>query len=948
MIKKLFSASALVLSATLVLAQVPADPRASHGTANLDIPYTKHVLDNGLEVIIHEDHSDPVAAVAIMFNVGSNREKPGRTGFAHFFEHMLFQASENVGKGEFFKAIEDLGGEFNGGTSSDRTTYYEVVPKDALDRVLWMEADRMGFMINTVTTAVLENEKQVVKNEKRQRVDNRPYGHESYVIDKAMYPEGHPYNWQVIGSLEDLQAATVEDVKEFYDKWYGPNNATMVIAGDVDPKEVLKKVKYYFDEIPSRPEVEPLKPQLGVLKQTISLYHEDNFAELPQLTMVWPVVQAGHPDEYPLDYLAELLTDGKRAPIYNVLVQEKKLAAQPYAYNGSSNLAGQFVIAARANDKVDLDDVKAGIDEAFERFEKNGIDPRDMERIRNSLETQFYGNLSSALSKSFALAGANEFYGNPDHLKVQAAALLSVKPEDVIRVYNKYIAKRPYIVTSFVPKGQLDLIVEGATKAVVVEEKVTEGAEPEPMDESATDFARTPSKIDRSIKPALVGEVVAKTPEIYTADMKDGAKIMGVESDELPLVTYSIRFNGGALAEPEGKEGLASILTDLILEGTKTKTPEQYADAIGQLGASVQFVGGRENSTLYVNTLARNFEPTVALVMEAMIEPRFDEAEFERLKAGALARVQSQIAQPGYAASQAFQKVIYGADSRMARPTGGTISSIESLTIQDLKDYYKKYFNPRLATIHVVGAVSSEEVSKTFLAYNDKWQGPQVTLPKVEMDEVRKERVFFVDVPDSKQSVIYIGQPAPGANDPDYYKLTVVNERLGGSGGARLFQQLREEKGYTYGAYSRVPQTNQEGYFVAFSNVRANVTKESAELFKEILDGYADDYSEEDLMKTKTTLTRSEALANESLGDKLRLLQQISTYNLDADFKAERQAELDGMTLEEAKQIISKYIKPDGMRYIVVGDKATQMEGLKELGLGDPVILDREGNEIRS
>jgi len=938
MIKRILTASAFVLSATLVLAQA----------ANLDIPYTKHVLDNGLEVIIHEDHSDPVAAVAIMFNVGSNREKPGRTGFAHFFEHMLFQASENVGKGEFFKAIEDLGGTFNGGTWSDGTVYYEVVPKDALNRILWMEADRMGYMINTVTTPVLENEKQVVKNEKRQRVDNRPYGHENYVIDKAMYPEGHPYNWQVIGSLEDLQAATIDDVKEFYNQWYGPNNATMVIAGDVDPADVLKQVKYYFDEIPARPAVKPLEARLGKLDKTISLYHEDNFAELPQLKMVWPVVEAGHPDEYPLDYLAELLSDGKRAPIYNVLVEEQKLAAEPYAYNGSSNLAGKFVINARANDKVNLNDVKAALEEAMSRFEKNGIDPRDMERIKNSLETQFYGNLNSVLSKSFALASANEFEGDPDYLKKQAAALLAVKPADVMRVYNTYIKGKPYIMTSFVPKGQMDLIVTGATKAEVVEEKVTEGAEPEPMDESATDFKRTPSKIDRSVKPALEGEVVAKTPEIYEGEMSNGAKLMGVESDELPLVSYSIRFNGGALAEPEGKEGLAAILTDLILEGTRTKTPEEFADATGQLGASIQFVAGRENSTLYVDALSRNFEKSVALVMEAMTDPRFDEAEFERLRAGALARVKSQIAQPGYAARSAFQKVIYGKNSKMARPTGGTLKSIESLTMQDMKDYAKKYFNPRLATIHVVGAVDSKVVSETFMAYNDTWTGPEVTLPSVDMTTARDERVFFVDVPDSKQSVIYIGQPAPGMNNPDYYKLSVVNERLGGSGGARLFQQLREERGYTYGAYSRVPKTNQDGYFVAFANVRANVTKESAQLFKEILDGYADDYNEEDLAKTKATLTRSEALANESMGDKLRLLQEISTYNLPPDFKAKRQAELDGMTLESAKEIISKYIKPNGMRYIVVGDKATQLEGLKELGLGDPVILDRQGNEIRS
>ena len=936
--KALLSLALSVVTAGAVLAQA----------ADLDIPYQKHTLDNGLDVILHEDHSDPVAAVAILFNVGSNREMPGRTGFAHFSEHMLFQASENVGKGEFFKAIEDLGGTFNGGTWQDGTVYYEVVPKDALERILWMEADRMGYMINTVTTPVLENEKQVVKNEKRQRVDNRPYGHEGYVVDKAMYPEGHPYNWQVIGSLEDLQAATIDDVKQFYDKYYGPNNATMVIAGDIDPDEVLERVKYYFGEIPKRAEVEPFKPMLAELDATKSLYHEDNFAELPQLTMTWPVVQSGHPDEYALDYLAELLSDGKRAPIYKVLVEEEKLAAEPYAYNGSSNLAGQFAIVARANDKVDLDDVKAAIEEALARFERDGVDPRDMERIKNSLETQFYGQLNSVLSKSFALAQSNEFKGSPEALKKQAKDLLAVTPADVMRVYEKYIKGKPYVMTSFVPKGQLDLAVEGAKKAEVVEEEVTEGAEAPPMDESATDYARTPSKIDRTKKPELRGEVVAKTPEIYTEKIDNGSVLLGIESDELPLVSYSIRFDGGALADPVGKEGLAGILTDLLLEGTKNKTPEEFADAIGQLGADVSFRAGRENSTLYVDALARNFRASVDLVMEALIEPRFDAAEFERLKAQALAQVQSQIAQPGYAARQAFQKVIYGADSKMARPTGGTIASIESLTLADLKDYYTKYINPRLATIHVVGAVSDDEAEDAFEDYEEKWTGPEVTLPSVEMTGARKERVFFVDVPDAKQSVIYVGQPAPGVNDPDWYKLTVVNERLGGSGGARLFQQLREDKGYTYGAYSRVPATKQDGYFVAFSNVRANVTKESAQLFKEILDGYAEDYSAEDLEKTKTSLTRKEALANESMGQKLGLLQQISTYGLDADFKAQRQRELNGMTLEEAKGLISKYIQPDGMRFIVVGDKAKQLEGLKELGLGEPVLLDREGNEIRS
>ena len=939
------SAGFLGLAGT-VLAQAPTAPPAPD--AELDIPYEKVLLGNGLDLIIHEDHSDPIVAVAIVYNVGSNREKPGRTGFAHFFEHMLFQASENVGKGEFFKAIEDLGGDFNGGTWQDGTVYYEVVPKDALERILWMEADRMGFMINTVTTPVLENEKQVVKNEKRQRVDNAPYGHESYVVDKAMYPEGHPYNWQVIGSLEDLQAATVDDVKEFYETYYGPNNATMVIAGDVDPAEVKRLVGYYFSEIPKREMVEPIKPTPAKLASTVKLFHEDNFAELPQLTMTWPATHAGSGDEYALDYLAELLSDGKRAPLYKVLVEEKKLAPNPRAYNSSSNIAGQFVITVRASAKTDLDDVYAGVNEAMARFERDGIDERDMKRIRNSLQTNFYNGLSSVLSKSFQLAQANEFFGSPEYLKKQSAGLLAVTPADVKRVYEYYIKDKPYVMTSFVPRGQLDLIVEGSTKADVVEEAIVEGAEDDPMDESATDFPRTPSEIDRSKKPALTGEVFPTTPEIYTEAMDNGATLMGIESDELPLVTYAIRFDGGALTDPEGKEGLMGILSDLALEGTATKTPEEFADAIGELGASVRFSVGRENATIYVNTLASNFRASVDLVMEALTQPRFDEAEFERLRTAALASVQGQMAQPGYAARMAFGKVIYGADSRMARPTSGTLKSIEGLTLADLKAHYAKYVNPRLATVHVAGKVSDDEAEDAFEDYEERWTGPEVTLPEVEKSTLRDDRLYFVDVPDAKQSVLFVGKPAPGIKDPDFYRLTVVNERLGGSGGARLFQELREKRGYTYGAYSSIPATKQDGYFVATSSVRANVTKESAQVFKDILTGYADDYSQDDLDKTKSSLTRKEALANESLYDKLGQLLEISTYELPADYKARRQSELNGMTLEEARGLIGKYIAPEGMRFIVVGDKATQLDGLRELGLGEPVILDREGNEIRS
>src|SRR5690554_1368801 len=340
---------------------------------DFSIDYEKYELDNGLNVVLHQDTSDPIVSVAIQYGVGSNREDKGRTGFAHLFEHMLFQESENVGQDQFFKKIQDVGGTLNGGTWTDGTVYYEVVPKNALEMVMWLESDRMGYFINTVTESAFANQQEVVQNEKRQRVDNNPYGHTNWVISKNLYPDGHPYSWQVIGELEDLQSATVEDVKEFYDRFYGPNNATLVIAGDFETQEAKDLVEKYFGEIKRRQEVEPLEVQTVTLDQTKRLYHEDNFATAPQLNMVWPAVEQFSPDAYALDFLAQILADGKKAPLYRVLVEDKELTSQPYSFNSASEIAGSFRIMITANAGVDLDDVEQGIYEAFALFEEEGV-----------------------------------------------------------------------------------------------------------------------------------------------------------------------------------------------------------------------------------------------------------------------------------------------------------------------------------------------------------------------------------------------------------------------------------------------------------------------------------------------------------------------------------------------------------------------------------------------
>lgn len=911
---------------------------------NLRIDYEKYTLDNGLDVILHKDNSDPIASVAIMYHVGSNREKPGRTGFAHFFEHMLFKNSENVGKDQFFKYIEAAGGTLNGGTSNDRTVYFEVVPNNALERVLWMESDRMGFMINTVTPSVLETEKEVVKNEKRQRVDNRPYGHTNYVIDKALYPKNHPYNWQVIGSLEDLEAASVDDLKEFYQKWYGPNNATLVIAGDFDFAYAKEWVNKYFGELKARGDDTPLKPRPGTLTKTVKLMHEDNFATLPELRLTFPTVEDGNPDTYALDFLGDLLSNGKRAPLYKEVVENRKLAPRTSSFNRAQEVAGSFSIRVRANGGTDLDSVYASVVTGLANFEKDGIDDRDMARIKNAQETDFYNGISSVLSKSFQLAYFNEFRNSPEELAEEVQKILAVTKDDVLRVYEKYIKDKPFIATSFVPKGSPDLALEGSTAAEVVEEAIVQGAEGAHVEEKEADFEKTPSKIDRSIVPPLAADPSVNAPKIWTGELKNGLKVYGTENTELPLVQFSLRLKGGMLLDDPEKVGVANLMTDIMMEGTKNKTPEELEDAIGQLGADISMFTNAEYISIDASCLSRNYEKVLALVKEILLEPRWDEKEFARIKQKTITGIQQQEGQPNSIARKVFGKLIYGKDNILSHPTSGTVESVESISLDDLKSFYEKNYAPDISSFQIVGAVYEGKVMESLKSLEEQWQKKEVRLPKLDRPASPEEPIlYFVDVPDSKQSVVQVGNPFVPGNHRDYYAATFANFPLGGSFTSRLNTSLRVEKGYTYGARSFFTRRINDGYFLASSSVRSNVTAESVQIFKDLLNDYQKNFSEEDLAKTRNVLIKRNARAFETLRQKMGILENISTFDLPLDYIKQNEKIVKGMTLPRAKELIDKYINPERMIYLVVGDAKTQANRLKSVGLGNPILLDKEG-----
>ncbi|QVY65243.1 insulinase family protein [Polaribacter sp. Q13] len=921
-------------------------------TPELSINYKKIELENGLDVVFHVDKSDPVVAVELMVHVGSAREIEGRTGFAHLFEHLLFLESENLGKGGLDKMSARIGGSgANGSTSRDRTNYLQTVPKDGLEKMIWAEADKLGYFINTVTDPVLAKEKQVVKNEKRQSIDNRPYGHNQYVIGKNLYPKDHPYNWQVIGSLEDLQNATLQDVKDFYKKWYVPNNATLVLSGDIDIAQATKWVHKYFDEIPKgKEEIPALVKRPGVVKETKFLYYEDNFARVPQLTMVWPTVAQYNPDSYALDVLSQYLTDGKSAPLNQVLVDDLKLTSRTGMYSRNSELAGEIQISIRAFNDVKLDDVKAGVEKGLAKFETEGISEKDLNRIKAGQETDFYASLSSVLGKGTNLASYNTYLGNPGFVTEDIKRTLSVTTEDVMRVYNTYIKNKNYIATSFVPKNSTELALTNSLLANVVEEKIVTGAEEKFDPKIAATYEKTPSSFDRTIEPPYGATPSLAVPKVYESSLKNGLKIFGIENDEVPLVRFNITIDGGQLLESMDKLGVANLTANLLNKGTKNKTVKELEEAIQELGASIYVSSDVENITLSGTTLAKNYDKTLALAEEILLEPRFDKNEFDLLKKATIANLRQQEASPNSVARNAYNALIYGKDNIRSKNILGTTTSVEKITINDLKEYYNNFISPSVAKMLVVGDISKEKVIASLGTLNTNWKAKEVSIPVYKTPETpTKPTVYFYDIPNAKQSVLQFGAPALAATDKDFYAASVMNYILGGGGFAsRLTQELREGKGYTYGIRSGFSGTKAKGAFTISSGVRSNVTLESAQAVKKILEEYPTTFSDKDLETTKSFLIKSNARAFETSRAKLNMLSNISDYGWSADYVKDQENTVNNMTKEQITALANKYVNPNKMIWLVVGDAETQLERIKELGYGKPILLNKRQEKIKN
>ena len=940
-----------ILSRLFLLLLVPTlvgacQPAASFDPAAFAVDYEKYTLENGLDVVLHVDRSDPIVAVAVTYHVGSARERPGKTGFAHLFEHLLFLNSENLGPGGIDILIDKVGGSMNGSTNRDRTNYYQVVPRDALEKVLWAESDRMGYFINTVTGEVVEKEKQVVKNEKRQSYDNRPGGHTYFVIDRNIYPPAHPYHWQVIGSLKDLDTATLADVREFYHAWYGPNNATLVLSGDFDPAEARPWIEKYFGGIqagsapPRTPEVPPVD-----LNETKRLFHEDKLARVPTLTMSWSTVRKYHADAYPLELLAALLAESKKSPLYSVIVDQEKLAPSVDAYIEGGELAGKFSIWIQSFERVDLNRVDRGIRTALDRFDQEGFTEADLDRVKAVRETAFYDgyhSISSVLGKALVLADYNIFAGSPGYLSEDIRRLLSVTADDVVRVYERYIRDRHFVAASFVPAGEAALALADSVRAEVVEEPIITGREAELPAPPERNVSKTPSSFDRAVEPPFGPAPSLTVPEIWTTTLANGVEGYGIEHTEVPVVRFTIRLRGGLLLDHPSKVGVANLVAQMMTEGTAARTPEELEEAIDALGSSISVSAGRESLTISGSTLRRNYDPTMALVEEILLEPRWDEDEFTRIRQSTINRLRQQSADPNAIAANTFNRLIYGTDHILSNNVLGTTESVESITIEDLRDYYQRYVSPSVASIHVVGDISKDGAMASTAGLAERWEAVEVDFPRYELpDGDVGGRIFLVDVPGASQSVIRVGAMALAETDSDFFPASVMNVRLGGVFVSRLNQVLREQKGYTYGASSRFSGSDLPGPFTVGTGVRSNVTLESVELIRDILAGYSDGFTPDDLETTQSYLIRSNARAFETLRSKISMLEKISALGFPLDYVVERERVVENMTLERVRELARRYVDPARMIFLVVGDARTQLPRLSTAGLGLPVLIDR-------
>ena len=940
----LLAAPALMLSA-ITNGQAKLVEKITKRGDEIVIPYEKYVLPNGLTLVVHEDHSDPVVHVDVTYHVGSAREEIGKSGFAHFFEHMMFQGSDNVADEQHFKIVSDAGGTLNGSTNRDRTNYYETVPSNQLEKMLWLEADRMGYLLDAVTQKKFEIQRSTVKNERGQNYDNRPYGLVGETASRNLYPYGHPYSWLTIGYVEDLNRGDVNDLKNFFLRWYGPNNSTVTIGGDVKTADVVKLVEKYFGGIPRGPEVKPVVVPAAVLAADRYVSYTDNYAKLPLLFVQFPTVPNYHKDMGALACLAQVLGQGKNSVMYQQLVK-KQLALQANTFSQLSELAGEMGFQIVPSPGKSLAVVDSLFRNALDSFEARGVTDDDVAKFKGGIEAQQINGLQSVSGKVSQLAAFQTFAGNPNKIADLIKMYSSVTKEDVMRVYNEYIKGKHAVLLSVLPKGQEKLIAKAD------DYKIDSSVYTAPdYGYAGLKYNKAKDNFDRSKTPGNGANPIVKVPKFWRKDMPNGVRMIGTETTEIPTVTVTITIPGGHLlqANDTAKIGLADMFADLMNEDTKNYTAEQMAVALQKLGSNVSVGSNFDGITFNIQTLKKNLDKTMELVQERMFNPKFTESAFTRIQKQNLENFKQAKADPASVADAVFAKVNYGPNSILSMSEAGTEYTIKNMKLTDIENYYNNYITSKGVKVVVVGDVKQEEVLPK-LTFLNKLPNKKIDLPKVNATAsvVDKTKVYMVDIPKAAQSQFRVGYATGVKYDAtgDYYKSRLMNYGLGGDFNSRLNLNLREDKGWTYGARSSFTADEYTGDFEFSSGIRADATDSAlVEVMKELKNYRENGVTEAELKFMKNSLGQRDALLYETGLQKAGFIGRILNYNLPANYVDQQNKILAKLTKAEVDAVAKKMLNPEKMNILLVGDKAKILEGVKKLGY-EIIELDADGKKV--
>ncbi|MEO5990221.1 MAG: pitrilysin family protein [Ferruginibacter sp.] len=935
---------AALIPAASVFAQAKLIEKVVKKGNEIVIPYEKYVLPNGLTVVIHEDHSDPIVHVDVTYHVGSAREEIGKSGFAHFFEHMMFQGSDNVADEQHFKLITESGGTLNGSTNRDRTNYYETVPNNQLEKMLWLESDRMGFLLDAVTQKKFEIQRETVKNERGQNYDNRPYGLVGEVAAKNLYPYGHPYSWLTIGYIEDLNRSDVNDLKNFFLRWYGPNNATLTIGGDVNPKDVLKMVEKYFGSIPAGPKVTPTVLAPVKLESNRYISFVDNYARIPMLRISYPTVPNFDKDEAALACLAGILGSGRNSVFYKTMVKPQR-ANNANSYSSLSELAGEFIISVSPFPGKSLKEMEMLVDSSLRVFEKRGVTDEDIARFKGTFESRTINGLASVSGKVSQLAAYQTYQGNPNMIGKELAMYKAVTKEDVLRVYNKYIKGKNRLVVSAVPKNKEDLKAGEDNYTIN-----TSNYKAPDYGYAGLKYNKAKDNFNRSTIPGQGANPVVDVPPFYQKTFNNGIKIIGTENTELPIVNVSVSLKGGRMLEANNlsKAGLTGLVASMLNEDTKNFSSEELSLELEKLGSSIYVYNTTDAIVFTAQSLKKNINKTLSLLEERMLRPNFNQEDFDRVKKQLSESISNSLTSGTSVANNVYATLNYGNSNILGLPGSGTLETIASITLNDVQEYYDKYIGSDEGRVVVVGDITLAQVLPQ-LSFLDKLPKNKIEFKEIPAaPSIAKTVIYLVDIPNSAQTEFRIGMPNNLKYDAtgEFYKAYLTNYNLGAAFNSRLNINLREAKGWTYGARSNFNGDKYSGAFTFTSGIRRDATDSAVvEIMKEMNNYVSNGISSEEIKFMQNSIGQSDARSYETGSQKAAFLGRMLQYDLPANFVTQQNDILKKIKKEDIDAISKKYLDLSKMNILLVGDKKTILPGLEKLGY-DIVLLDANGNRL--